>query len=88
MAEENQNSSQEKTEQPTQRRIDKAREEGKTVSSKEMYVFSSVIMLLVVLFFFSFNFKYILANWKELFYYLNLTKDSNFFIISYKKFFL
>ena len=68
MAEENQNSSQEKTEQPTQRRIDKARDEGKTVSSKEMYVFSSVIMLLVVLFFFAFNFKYILANWKELFY--------------------
>ena len=54
MAEENQNSSQEKTEQPTQRRIDKARDEGKTVSSKEMYVFSSVIMLLVVLFFFLF----------------------------------
>ena len=52
MAEENQNSSQEKTEQPTQRRIDKAREEGKAVSSKEMYVFSSVIMLLVVLYFF------------------------------------
>ena len=52
MAEENQNSSQEKTEQPTQRRIDKARDEGKTVSSKEMYVFSSVVMLLVVLYFF------------------------------------
>ena len=39
MAEENQNSSQEKTEQPTQRRIDKARDEGKTVSSKEMMFF-------------------------------------------------
>ena len=77
MAEENQNSSQEKTEQPTQRRIDKARDEGKTVSSKEMYVFSSVIMLLVVLFFFAFNFKYILANWKELFYYLNFNNPND-----------
>ena len=56
MVEENQNSSQEKTEQPTQRRIDKARDEGKTVSSKEMYVFSSVVMLLVVIFFFAYNF--------------------------------
>ena len=74
MAEENQNSSQEKTEQPTQRRIDKARDEGKTVSSKEMYVFSSVVMLLIVIYFFAFNFKYILANWKELFYYLTFLK--------------
>ncbi len=84
MAEENQNSSQEKTEQPTQRRIDKAKEEGKTVTSKEMYVFSSVIMLLVVLYFFSFNFKYILANWKELFYYLNLSQDSNSLLLALK----
>ena len=77
---ENQNSSQEKTEQPTQRRIDKAKDEGKTVSSKEMYVFSSVIMLLVVLYFFSFNFKYILANWKEMFYFLRLSQDNNSFL--------
>ena len=84
MAEENQNSSQEKTEQPTQRRIDKARDEGKTVSSKEMYVFSSVVMLLVVLFFFAYNFKYILANWKELFYYLTLSKDSNSLLLAIK----
>ena len=88
MAEENQNSSQEKTEQPTQRRIDKAKEEGKTVTSKEMYVFSSVIMLLVVLYFFSFNFKYILANWKELFYYLSLSQDSNSLLLALKNTFL
>ena len=53
MADNNQNSSQEKTEQPTQRRIDKAKEEGKTVTSKEMYVMSSVIMMLAILYFFS-----------------------------------
>ena len=84
MAEENQNSGQEKTEQPTQRRIDKARDEGKTVSSKEMYVFSSIVMLLVVLFFFAFNFKYILGNWKELFYYLTYSKDSNSLLLAIK----
>ena len=48
MSEDSQNSAQEKTEQPTQRKIDKAKEEGKTVTSKEMYVFSSIVMLLVV----------------------------------------
>ena len=84
MAEENQNSSQEKTEQPTQRRIDKAKEEGKTVTSREMYVFSSIIMLLVILYFFSYNFKYIVANWKELFYFLNFSKDSNSLLLAIK----
>ena len=84
MAEENQNSSQEKTEQPTQRRIDKAKEEGKTVTSKEMYVFSSVIMLLAAMYFFSYNFKYILANWREMFYFLNLAKDENSALLAIK----
>ena len=77
MAEENQNTSQEKTEQPTQRRIEKAKEEGKTVTSKEMYVFSSVVMLLVLIYFFSYNFNYILANWREMFYFLSLPQDQN-----------
>ena len=53
MAEENQNGGQEKTEQPTQRRIEKAKEDGKTVTSKEMYVLSSIIVLLVIMYFFS-----------------------------------
>ena len=39
MAEENQNSSQEKTEQPTQRRIDKARDEGKQLVQKKCMFF-------------------------------------------------
>ncbi len=70
MAEENQNSAQEKTEQPTQRRIDKAKEEGKTVTSKEMYVLSSIVVLLGIIYIFSFNFSYVSANWKSLFHSL------------------
>ena len=46
MAENQNNSSQEKTEKPTQRKLDKAREEGKAVSSKEMFVLSSIVMML------------------------------------------
>ena len=51
MAENQNNSSQEKTEKPTQRKLDKAREEGKTVTSKEMYVLSSILMMLALFYF-------------------------------------
>ena len=84
MAQENQNDGQEKTEQPTQRRIDKAKDEGKTVTSKEMYVFSSVIMLFIVVYFFSYNFNYILANWRDLFYFLGLPQDENSALLAIK----
>ena len=69
MADNNQNSSQEKTEQPTQRKLDKAREEGKTVNSKEMYVFSSILMMLAFFYFFSINFDQLANAWKNLFLY-------------------
>ncbi len=75
MAEENQNGGQEKTEQPTQRRLDKAREDGKTVTSKEMFVLSSIIVLLGMMYFLSYNFNYISANWKELFLNLSTVKE-------------
>ena len=35
--------SQERTEEPTQRRLDKAREDGEVLSSKEMLVFGAFI---------------------------------------------
>ena len=36
---------QEKTEEPTSRKLEKAAEEGQVLSSKEMYVFTGIIML-------------------------------------------
>mgnify|MGYP001295670009 CR=1 FL=1 len=40
---------QEKTQEPTQRRLEKAREDGDILSSKEMFVFaSSAVGLLVI----------------------------------------
>ena len=75
MAEDNQNSAQEKTEQPTQRKIDKAKEEGKTVTSKEMYVLSSIVVLIGMMYIFSFNFNYVIANWKTLFSNITTVKD-------------
>ena len=41
MAEENQDG-QEKTEEPSQRKIDKHKEDGKVLSSKEMFVFTGI----------------------------------------------
>lgn len=85
MAEDNQNSGQEKTEQPTQRRIDKAKEEGKTVTSKEMYVVSSIIMLLGVLYIFANNFNIISANWKEMFSFMSSVNDGVSPLVPLKK---
>ncbi len=85
MADENQNSAQEKTEQPTQRRIEKAKEEGKTVTSKEMYVLSSIFVLLGIIYIMSFNFNVISANWKELFFNLSGVKDGQSPIIALKE---
>ena len=67
MSEDKQKKTKEKTEQPTQRKIDKSKEEGKTITSKEMYVFSSIVMLLGFLYVFSLNFNIITASWKEMF---------------------
>jgi len=62
--------SQEKTEEPTQRRLEKAREEGNVLSSKEMFVFSSSAAGLLALGILGFTSKWILQSW------------SGFFIIS------
>ena len=46
MAEESQDG-QDKTEEPSQRKIDKAREDGQVLQSKEMFVFTSIAMSLI-----------------------------------------
>ena len=58
---------QEKTEEPTQRRLEKAREDGEVLSSKEMFVFASStagLLVLTVLGLFS---SEILSGWAQLF---------------------
>ncbi len=74
MAENQNNSSQEKTEKPTQRKLDKAREEGKTVTSKEMYVLSSILMMLALFYFVASNYEQIISSWKNLFLSLETVK--------------
>ena len=60
--------SQEKTQEPTQRRLEKAREDGDVLSSKEMFVFTSLIMGLIVLSSIPFFARDFLAIWKTFSY--------------------
>ena len=59
--------SQERTEEPTQRRLDKAREDGEVLSSKEMLVFASGASALLILGSLGFFSKGILDTWAMLF---------------------
>ena len=66
MAEENQDG-QEKTEEPSQRKINKAKEDGKVLTSKEMFVFTSIAATLVFINSLSFFGKSLLFEWGDLF---------------------
>ena len=65
MAEED--NSQDKTEEPSQRKLDKAAEDGQVLSSKEMFVFTTLIMGLMVLTSIPFFARDFLSLWKMFF---------------------
>ena len=65
MAEED--NSQDKTEEPSQRKLDKAAEDGQVLTSKEMFVFTTLIMGLMVLTSIPFFAQEFLAIWKKFF---------------------
>ena len=48
---EDRDESQEKSQEPTARRLEKAKEDGKVLSSKEVFVFSSMLMGVLLLYF-------------------------------------
>ena len=60
-------SSQDKTEEPSQRKLDKAAEDGQVLSSKEMFVFTTLIMGLMVLTSIPFFARDFLSIWKTFF---------------------
>ena len=66
MAEETQDG-QEKTEEPSQRKIDKHKEDGKVLSSKEMFVFTGIAGAFLLMYSFSFFFNSLLYEWGDLF---------------------
>ena len=73
MAEENEDG-QEKTEEPSQRKIEKAKEDGKVLSSKEMFVFTNISMGLVLMLAFFLVARQYLFEWADLFVFDSDTK--------------
>ena len=62
---------QEKTEEPTQRRLEKAREDGDVLSSKEMLVFASGVSALIIIGALGLFSKGVLDAWGSLFIFSN-----------------
>ena len=80
MAEENEDG-QEKTEDPSQRKIEKAKEDGKVLSSKEMFVFTNISMGLVLMFAFFLVARQYLFEWADLFVFDSDTKLDDLYIL-------
>ncbi len=59
--------SQEKNQDPTQKRLDKAKEDGEILTSKEMFVFGSSFMGLIVIFALGMFSNGVLSGWTSLF---------------------
>ena len=59
--------SQEKNQDPTQKRLDKAKEDGEILTSKEMFVFGSSFMGLIVIFALGMFSNGVLSGWNSLF---------------------
>ena len=80
MAEENEDG-QEKTEEPSQRKIEKAKEDGKVLSSKEMFVFTNISMGLVLMLAFFLVARQYLFEWADLFVFDSDTKLDDLYSI-------
>jgi len=80
MAEESEDG-QEKTEEPSQRKIEKAKEDGKVLSSKEMFVFTNISMGLVLMFAFFLVARQYLFEWADLFVFDSDTKLDDLYSI-------
>ena len=74
MAEESEDG-QEKTEEPTSRKLEKAAEEGQVLSSKEMYVFTGIIMLFGLVFLIPYFSQMLLSYWAMFFDWSDIVND-------------
>ncbi len=71
---------QEKTEEPSQRKINKAKEDGKVLTSKEMFVFTSIAASLVFMYALSYFGRSLLFEWGDLFVLSNPDKIDDLLI--------
>ena len=74
MAEESQDG-QEKTEEPTSRKLEKAAEEGQVLSSKEMFVFTGIIMMFGLIYLIPYFSQMLLSYWAMFFDWSDIVND-------------
>jgi len=67
---------QEKTEEPTERRLRKAREEGQVLTSKELSAFITLAVGFLTLWWMALNANLILANWAQLFSFDKIVQEN------------
>ena len=83
MAEESQDG-QEKTEDPSQRKLEKSAEDGKVLTSKEMFVFTSMFAAFVLMFIRPLFAQKVLAYWSRLFHF---TRPDDLMTLVFERFY-
>ena len=83
MAEESQDG-QEKTEDPSQRKLEKSAEDGKVLTSKEMFVFTSMFAAFVLMFVTPLFAQKVLAYWSRLFHF---TRPDDLTTLAFERFY-
>ena len=83
MAEESQDG-QEKTEDPSQRKLEKSAEDGKVLTSKEMFVFTSMFAAFVLMFVTPLFAQKVLAYWSRLFHF---TRPDDLMTLVFERFY-
>ena len=83
MAEESQDG-QEKTEDPSQRKLEKSAEDGKVLTSKEMFVFTSMFAAFVLMFVTPLFAQKVLAYWSRLFHF---TRPDDLMTMTFERFY-
>ena len=74
MAEESEDG-QEKTEEPTARKLEKAAEEGQVLTSKEMFVFTGILEMFVLIYILPYFSKMLLSYWSMFFDWSDIVND-------------
>ena len=82
---EDRDESQEKTQDPTQRRLEKAREEGKVLTSKEVFVFTSLLTGILLFYLSSFLIEDFLKIFKSLFKFGENLNSGKTLILSFSE---
>ena len=74
MAEESEDG-QEKTEEPTSRKLEKAAEEGQVLTSKEMFVFTGVLVMFGLIYILPYFSQMLLSYWAMFFDWSDIIND-------------